>query len=42
MRRCMQKEFKMKVHVIRGKVDMNYIKSLAPFEFQNWVVVDNS
>jgi len=40
MRKRMQKEFKMKAHVIRGEVDMNYIKSLAPFEFQNWVVVD--
>lgn len=40
MRKRMQKEFKMKVHVIRGEVDMSYIKSLAPFEFQNWVVVD--
>ncbi len=40
MRKRMQKKFKIKVHVIRGKVDMNYVKGLAPFEFQNWVVVD--
>ena len=40
MRKRMQKEFKMKVHVIKGNVDMNYIKGLAPFEFQNWAVVD--
>jgi len=26
--------------VIRGQVDINYVKNLAPFEFQNWVVVD--
>jgi len=40
MKKRMQKEFKINAHLIRGKVDMNYVKSLAPFEFQNWVVVD--
>lgn len=40
MKKRLQKEFKMNAHLIRGKVDMDYIKNLAPFEFQNWVVVD--
>ncbi|MEM2098746.1 MAG: DNA methyltransferase [Candidatus Bathyarchaeia archaeon] len=40
MKKRLQKEFKINVHVIRGKVDANYVKSLAPFEFQNWVIVD--
>lgn len=32
--------FSISIHVIRGDVDLNYIKKLPPFEFQNWVVVD--
>lgn len=40
MRRRMQKEFKMNVQLIHGAVDMDYIKKLAPFDFQNWVIVD--
>jgi len=40
MKKRLQKEFKTKAHLIRGQVDMDYIKNLAPFEFQNWVVVD--
>lgn len=26
--------------IIRGKVDLKYVRKLHPFEFQNWVVVD--
>lgn len=26
--------------MIKGKVDINYVKKLQPFEFQNWVIVD--
>jgi DNA modification methylase len=40
MKSRMQREFKMNVQLIRGAVDMDYIMKLAPFDFQNWVVVD--
>lgn len=40
MKKRMQKEFKINVQVIHGEVDMDYIRKLAPFDFQNWVVVD--
>jgi hypothetical protein len=40
MKKRLQKEFKINVQLIRGEVDMNYIRSLAPFEFQNWIIVD--
>ena len=33
-----RKEFSLNVRVIKGKVDLNYVKKLAPFEFQNWVI----
>jgi hypothetical protein len=39
MKKRLQKEFKINALLIRGKVDMDYIKKLAPFDFQNWVVV---
>jgi len=40
MHKRLQKEFKIKAHLVRGEVDINYVKKLPPFEFQNWVVVD--
>lgn len=40
MKKHMQREFKANVQMIRGQVDMNYLKNLAPFDFQNWVIVD--
>ena len=40
MKKRIQKEFKINVQLIRGEVDLNYVKKLPPFEFQNWVVVD--
>lgn len=40
MQKRLQKEFSIKVQLVKGDVDLSYIKKLAPFEFQNWVVVD--
>ncbi len=40
MKKRLQKECGINAHLIRGEVDLNYVKKLAPFEFQNWVVVD--
>jgi len=39
MKRRLQKEFHISVQLVRGEVDMDYVRKLAPFEFQNWVVV---
>ncbi|HLD05959.1 MAG TPA: DNA methyltransferase [Candidatus Nanoarchaeia archaeon] len=36
----MRGEFSTTPQVIRGTVDINYVKKLQPFDFQNWVVVD--
>lgn len=36
----MQKECGIKPLLIKGTVDLNYVKKLPHFEFQNWVVVD--
>ncbi|MEW6295557.1 MAG: site-specific DNA-methyltransferase [Candidatus Diapherotrites archaeon] len=38
MKKRMQKECYVNANLITGKVDLNYIKNLEPFEFQNWVV----
>jgi len=40
MQKRLQKEFGINVPILRGNVDLNYVKKLNPFEFQNWVVVD--
>jgi len=40
MKNRLQKEFSISAQLIKGEVDMKYIQKLAPFEFQNWVVVD--
>lgn len=40
MKKRMQKEFKINIQLIRGEVDIEYVKKLAPFDFQNWVIVD--
>ncbi|QLJ52827.1 MAG: Type III restriction-modification system methylation subunit [Candidatus Fermentimicrarchaeum limneticum] len=40
MQKRLRKEFSVSVHIIRGEVDLNYVKKLAPFEFQNWVITD--
>jgi len=40
MKKRLQKEFRINAPILRGNVDLNYVKKLNPFEFQNWVVVD--
>lgn len=40
MRKRLQERFGINPPIIRGEVDINYVKKLSPFEFQNWVVVD--
>ena len=40
MHRRLKKEFSIDAQLIRGEVDLKYVKKLAPFEFQNWVIVD--
>jgi len=40
MQKRLRKEFEINAPIIRGNVDLNYVKKLNPFEFQNWVVVD--
>ena len=40
MQKRLRQEFKINFQLVRGKVDLNYVKNLQPFEFQNWVVVD--
>ena len=40
MAKRLKEEFKIKFPIVRGEVDINYVKKLKPFEFQNWVVVD--
>ena len=39
MQKRLQKQFGVNPQIIRGNVDINYVKKLKPFEFQNWVVV---
>jgi tRNA G10 N-methylase Trm11 len=40
MQKRLQKEFNITFPIIRGDVDMAYVKKLPHFEFQNWVIVD--
>jgi tRNA G10 N-methylase Trm11 len=40
MQNRMQREFKIKAQLIKGEVDLKYLQRLAPFDFQNWVIVD--
>jgi len=40
MDKRLRKEFSITPKLIRGEVDIKYLKKLQPFEFQNWVVVD--
>lgn len=40
MHKRLKKEFNIDAKLIRGAVDLSYVKKLEPFEFQNWVVVD--
>lgn len=38
MKKRLQKECSVNANMIRGNVDLNYVKGLPPFEFQNWAV----
>jgi hypothetical protein len=38
MKRRLQTDCQVNANLITGTVDMNYVKKLDPFEFQNWVV----
>jgi hypothetical protein len=40
MKKRLRTEFKIDAHLIKGEVDLKYVKKLHHFEFQNWVVVD--
>ena len=40
MLRRMRTELSINAKLIKGAVDLKYVKKLSPFEFQNWVVVD--
>ena len=40
MRKRLRDVLKVDAKLIRGEVDLAYVKKLAHFEFQNWVVVD--
>jgi hypothetical protein len=40
MKKRLQKECGISANLIRGEVDLTYVKKLQPFEFQNWVVAD--
>lgn len=40
MGKRLRKEFNITVNIIRGEINLNYVKKLHHFEFQNWVVVD--
>jgi DNA modification methylase len=40
MKKRLQKECYVNAKMIKGEVDMAYVKKLESFEFQNWVVVD--
>lgn len=40
MEKRLKNEFHIKTQIIRGEVNIAYVKKLEPFEFQNWVVAD--
>jgi len=40
MKKRLLKECGFNANLIRGNVDLNYVKRLPPFEFQNWVVAN--
>ncbi len=40
MAKRLKKEYHITAQMVKGDVDINYVKKLEPFEFQNWVVVD--
>jgi restriction endonuclease Mrr len=40
MARRLRQEYSISPKIVKGQVDLKYVKSLNPFEFQNWIVVD--
>ena len=40
MQKRLMKEFRINAQIVRGAVDIKYVKKLPPFEFQNWVVTN--
>ncbi len=40
MSKRFRQEFSISPQLIRGNVDLKYVKKLQPFDFQNWVIVD--
>lgn len=40
MAKRLRQELAINAKLIKGSVDLKYVQKLAPFEFQNWVVVD--
>lgn len=40
MAKRLKKEYNITAQMVKGDVDMSYVKKLEPFEFQNWVVVE--
>lgn len=40
MAKRLKKEFKIGVRIVRGETDIEYLRKLAPFEFQNWVITE--
>src|SRR3989338_4485905 len=40
MAKRLRQEFSISPKIIKGTVDLKYVKKLNPFDFQNWVIVD--
>lgn len=40
MAKRLRQTFSISPKIIKGRVDLRYVKNLSPFDFQNWVVVD--
>jgi DNA modification methylase len=40
MKERLRKDYAMNAMMVKGEVDLRYVKHLPPFEFQNWVVID--
>ena len=40
MAKRLRQTFSISPKIIKGRVDLKYVQSLNPFDFQNWVVVD--
>lgn len=40
MAKRMKQTFLISPNIIKGRVDLRYVKKLNPYDFQNWVIVD--